>query len=115
MALSELETKRVDKALERFLEKRRPPAQIRDQVDLAYRIEGHSVEIFEIRPAWDEPSTKVERPVAKATFVRTRDHWKIYWLRADGNWYTYDPSAEVRTIDAFVEVVDQDQYGCFFG
>jgi hypothetical protein len=57
---------------------RRPPAHIRNELDLGYRISGQSVEIFEVRPQWDDPSQKMERPVAKATFVKTRNCWKIF-------------------------------------
>ncbi len=53
MKFSEIETKRVEKAMAAFLEKRRPLATIRSKLDLGYRISGQSVELFEIRPKWD--------------------------------------------------------------
>jgi len=68
MAISEFEVKRWEKAIGLFMAKRRPPVHIRDKLDLGYRIENQSVEIFEIRPRWDRPSEKMESPVARATY-----------------------------------------------
>ena len=58
MALSEFETKRVEKMVAQFVEKHRPPQNIRNKLDLAFRVEGQSVEIFEVRPVWREPNKK---------------------------------------------------------
>jgi len=53
--------------------------------------------------------------VAKATFVRTQNLWRGYWMRRDLRWHRYGPEPEVETIDAFLDVVDRDEFGCFFG
>lgn len=115
MALSELEIKRCEKVVGQYVENRRPPAHIRNELDLAFRIKEQSVEIFEIRPLWREPGVKIESPVAKATYVKTQGIWKIYWQRADLKWHRYDPQAEVKTIEQFLEVVERDKFGCFYG
>ena len=52
MALTELKRQRCEKALSDFMARRRPPLHARDQLDLGYRMEGQSIEIFEIRPDW---------------------------------------------------------------
>jgi hypothetical protein len=51
---------------------------MRAQLDIGYRIEKQSVIIFEIRPDWMDPKKKVENNVAKATFVKKDNHWKVY-------------------------------------
>ena len=83
MALTQIELRRCEKALAQFLERRRPPAHIRDQLDIGYRLNGHNVEIFEIRPDWQDKTQKTETPVAKATFVRTKNRWRVFWMRRD--------------------------------
>lgn len=113
--MNEFEHKRVEKAVGAFVAKRRPPAEIRDQVDLSFRFDGRYVEIFEIRPRWDKPEEKVEDTVARARYLKSRDEWLVYWQRADLKWHKYDPAPEVRTIQAFLALVDHDEYGCFFG
>ncbi len=115
MQLTELETAHAKKSLDEFMERRRPPAHIRSQVDLGYRITGQSIELFEIRPVWNQPSKKMENPIAKTTFVRTQKVWRVYWLRADLKWHLYEPNPAVSNVAAFLSVVEKDSHGCFWG
>jgi len=115
MALSELEKKRVERAVAAFMEKRRPPPHVRSQIDRGFRIKGQSVEIFDTRPDWRHPSKTMEQSIAKATYVRTVCLWKVFWMRADLKWHAYDPAPQVGTIEKFLELVDEDRHGCFFG
>lgn len=115
MALNDIERKKIEKAVGAFIEKRRPPPPIRPKLDFGFRISGQSVEIFEIRPQWDNPAIKRESPCAKTTFVRTQNIWKIYWMRADLKWHGYEPDARLASIEDALAVIWQDEYGCFFG
>ena len=76
MALSEFEIKKCERELEAFMAMRRPPVQIRPQLDLGYRVENQSIEIFEIRPQWQNPSETMELPVAKTSYVKAKNCWK---------------------------------------
>lgn len=116
MAYTEFESKRIEKAVRTFVEKRRTPPHIRSQLDLAFRLTGQSVEIFEIRPRWrGETGELMERPVAKATCVKTQKVWKIFWMRQDLKWHGYPPEPMVETIEEFLSIVNADAHGCFFG
>jgi len=116
MSFSEFETKRCEQLVQRYLDGRRPPPHIRPEVDLGFRISGQSVELFETRPVWrGEPGEKMERPVAKATYVKSTSLWKIYWQRADLKWHRYDPNPEVKQLEDFLAVVERDEYCCFYG
>jgi hypothetical protein len=115
MAFSEIEIKRVEKAALAYMERNRPPAHIRDKVDMGFRIENQSLEILEIRPSHFKPEEKIEEAVAKATYVKDTDMWKIYWQRQDLKWHRYDPVPEVETVDQFLSVVEKDEHGCFLG
>jgi len=115
MVFSEFERKRIQKIVGQYIEKRRPPEHLRDEVDLSFRVKGQSVQIFEIRPLWNNPGKKIEEPVAKTTYVKTQNTWKVYWQRADLKWHRYDPDPEVDSIEKFIEIVERDEYGCFFG
>src|SRR5689334_20056312 len=95
--------------------RRRPPPPIRPQLDLGYRLTGRRGGLFEIRPHWDGKSERLETPVAKATFVRTKNVWRVYWMRQDLRWHVYEPNAEARSLDEFLAVVDRDEHCCFFG
>jgi hypothetical protein len=115
MALTELETARARKILGEFIDRRRPPPHIRHELDLGYRVKGQSVELFEVRAAWDRPGEKIERPIAKATFVRTQNVWRIHWQRADLKWHVYDPFPVAGGLRDFLSKVERDPHGCFWG
>ncbi|CAN5797133.1 hypothetical protein BH09VER1_BH09VER1_19670 [soil metagenome] len=115
MPFTEFETAQIEPAMISFLAKRRPPPEIRPRLDIAFRIEDQSVIIHEIRPAWNDPSKTIEPLVAKATFVRNKNHWKIFWLRADLKWHSYPPCPTVANIEDFLALVDADDHGCFWG
>jgi len=115
MAFSEIEIQRYKKILDAFLKRRRPPAHLRDQVDVGFRLKGQSLEIFEVRPSWRTPGPMIEQPVAKTTYVKTRKVWKVYWQRADMKWHGYGPAPEVKKLEEFISLVEKDEYHCFWG
>lgn len=115
MAFNDIERHRHEKALARFLEARRPPAELRDRCDIGYRITGHGVEIFEIRPAWRDKTKMMEIPAAKATFVRRKNRWRVYWMRRNLRWHGYEPAPEAGSLEAFLDLVHHDEYSCFWG
>ena len=115
MALSEFEQKRCERIVGAFIEKRRPPAHIRPKLDLGFRVTGQSVEIFEIRPQWDKPEVKRQHSVAKATFVKSENVWRVFWQRHDLKWHRYEPAPVVESLEAFVTLVNEDKHACFWG
>ena|SRR5690554_5488075 len=115
MAISEFEEKRCERELEKFLKTNRPPVSIRNELDIGYRLSNQSVELFEIRPVWNNPKEKMETPVAKATFVKSQREWRIYWHRSDMKWHRYEPVPEVKYLEEFLSIVKQDEYCCFWG
>lgn len=116
MQVSELETKRLEKTVGAYVERKRPPPHIRPKLDLRFRIKRQSVEIFEIRPRWrGEPGEIMEHPVVKAIYVKTQGIWRVFWMRADLKWHGYPPSPHVPSIEKFLAVISEDEHGCFFG
>lgn len=101
--------------MEAYLESERPAIEIRPQLDIGYELVGQSVILNEIRPAWRAPHEIHHLPYAKATFVKSRNLWKVYWMRASLKWDAYDPKPTVKTLRAFLKLVDEDRYGCFKG
>jgi Protein of unknown function (DUF3024) len=115
MAFTTEQTTSIESSMEDFLTKRRPPVEIRAKLDLAWRIEGQSVVIHSIRPCWRDKGRTIEEPVAKATYNRRTNRWKIYWMPADLKWHSYPPHPEVVFFDEFLAVVDEDENCCFWG
>lgn len=115
MAFTSEEIHRIEEAAREFLDKRRPPVDVRNKLDHSYRLKGQSVTLFSIRPVWNDRSKTIEEPIAKATFVRRTHSWKIYWQRADLKWHTYDPQPQSLLFEEFLTVVDEDKHGYFWG
>lgn len=104
-----------EKQLKDFVESRRPEEHIRSELDIGYRITGKSFEIFEIRPRWKQPDITQEISVAKATYVKSRKIWKLYWMRADLKWHRYDPLPDTKSLQDVLNEIGEDPYCCFWG
>jgi hypothetical protein len=115
MPFTEFENALHSRTLQRFVDARRPALAIRSQVDLAFRIEDQSATIFETRPGRRQPAEKIESGIAKATYVKSRGAWKVYWRRQDLRWHPYEPMREVVSLDAFLGLVAGDAHAAFWG
>jgi hypothetical protein len=113
MALDALNTTEVIEVMENFLNEKRPPENIRDKLDLSYRIENLSIFIYKIRPAWDNPNEFRHYDMAKTTYVKNKNIWKVYWMRGNLKWSAYKPPT-VKTLKGFIDLVIEDEYGCFW-
>jgi len=113
MALNELDRRRVEKRLEDFVESRRPPVELRAQLDLDFRLEGQVVDLFEKRRSLR--GHVVETPVARLRYVKSRDVWKLFWMRADLKWHRYPPLPESDRLEVLLREIDEDPNACFFG
>jgi hypothetical protein len=114
MTLSEFENKRFEQPLKNYCANKYP-AHIRNELHLDYRIKDQSIILFTVRPQWNNPSETVESMIAKATYVKNKKIWKLYWQRADMKWHGYEPEPEVRSVEEFLEIVEADKYACFYG
>ncbi len=115
MKFSEIEIKRIEKAMLDLFVSRRPAPEQRNKFDINYKIENHSVEVYSVRPLWNDPKNIIESSIAKATYIKIEKIWKIYWQRADLKWYPYEPMPVVDQIKDFVETINKDEFGCFWG
>jgi hypothetical protein len=115
MAIDIMQTLDVIESMENFLFRKRPKEELRDQVDIAYKIDNQSATVYEIRPRGNNPKEIMESAIAKTTYVKAKGHWNVFWLRSDLKWHTYQPRPTVKSIKEFVALVEDDQYHCFWG
>lgn len=115
MALDAFLSLQIIETLENYINRIRPSEEIRDKLDIIYKTIDQSVIIYEIRPNWKNPNSKIESPIAKITFVKSQKQWKIFWVKSDLKWHVYKPKPEVKTIQEFVEIVEEDKHHCFWG
>ena len=78
-------------------------------------IDGQSIILNEIRPSWSDPTKMMTTGYAKATFVKNKEVWRIYWKRADNEWHLYKPFPVVDELKHFLKLVDDDVNYCFKG
>lgn len=50
MAFTNEQLQEIEKTAAKFMSSRRPTEEIREELDLGYRIEGQSIFVYEIRP-----------------------------------------------------------------
>jgi hypothetical protein len=115
MVRKNLQTLDIIEVMEAFLSRKRPPEHIRPKLDLGYKLEDQSVIIHEIRPRWNDPSIFIYPEVAKATYVKSADHWKVFWRLSNGTWTPFKPKPAVKHLQDFVKLVEEDSHHCFWG
>lgn len=117
MAISKFEQHRYEKLLQDFCQEQGPPPHLHDKLKWGYGVDPkkQTVELYEIRPHFMEPSKKVQSPIAKASYVNAQKNWKVYWMRSNGKWTLYEPCPSLRSLEEFLKLVHENAYGCFFG
>jgi ABC-type cobalamin/Fe3+-siderophores transport system ATPase subunit len=115
MALDISKSIDIIETMENYISKVRPPVNIRHQLDIGYEIADQSIILQEIRPSFKDPNEMMRSPYAKTTFVKNKNIWKVFWMRADLNWHSYKPTPFVGQLSDFLRLVDEDKYACFKG
>lgn len=109
------ELARHQRDLAEFLARRRPPARVREWLDIGGRLEGERVEIVEIRPDRLRPPARLITPVARIDHQRLGRQWRLAWRGPEGEWLPYEPAPLHPTLGAALALVYRDDFGCFFG
>lgn len=112
--LNDLERKRAERTLAPLL-RRRLSSHVKDGGRIAYRFSGHWIELFSVRPAWDDPNELIELPIAKFRYIRVREEWSLFWNRQSGKWRTYQPLPTAERLETLVDEVLADPHACFWG
>ena len=115
MALSIEVIGEIDQVVGRWCLTRVPP-HLKKSVDYDYEIDGQTVTIIEVRPAWQgSPGEITRRPIARFRLVKVTGQWQIYWMRSSGKWQSYEPMFRASELVDCLTVLETDNYGCFFG
>ncbi len=89
--------------------------EIIDKLRHDYRIKDQSITVFDVRPHWKKPNEKTETQIAKIRFFRSRGEWQLYWMRGNLKWYSYEPHPTDKGYMPLLNVIEEDEYCCFFG
>ena len=52
--------------------------------------------------------------VAKMTFIRAKNRWKIYWMRSNLTWQGYRNNPEVNKLSEALFIVNEDEDHLFW-
>jgi|SRR5690554_2779911 len=89
--------------------------EIRSQLDYGYSYDGKIIILYEIRPVWNNPEKIQHSEFAKIRYYKSRQEWNLYWMRASGKWELYEPIPKASHLDEIIEVIEKDDYACFYG
>jgi hypothetical protein len=115
MALTEAQVRECLIAVGASIARLRPPAKLRKKIDYRGRIDRSTVTLVSLRPAYNDKRRIVEEPIARVRWIGTKMVWRLYWMRADLKWHSYQPMPSARTLRAALAEVHRDPYCCFFG
>ena len=114
MAFSEIELQYIKQSVGALCQRRSPPRFI-DELRTIHEIERDGVVVYETRVPWDGKGAWTKMGIAMFRYIRSRNMWKLYQMDLDRKWHVYEPAEEQSEIGALVRVVDEDEYGVFFG
>lgn len=104
----------ITSQLDEFIQKIRPPEELRAKLDIAYVQDNRNIFIVEIRPKWNEPEIILRYPVAKIRHVKSQDVFKLYYMRANGKWVPFPLQHESSDLTTLLEYVEDDPICCFW-
>ena len=114
MALPKTVRDQVEHRLTQYCEDRIPD-HARQQVRMSFRIRGDNVTLLEQRPAFMDPATWVDIPVAQFRFCPEDSQWMLYCPDRNSRWHEYYDVAPTEALDDLLREVDDDPTGIFWG
>lgn len=111
---SDIQQRQIEKLMAPLCALPADPA-VRSQLCIGFRIEGLSVVLFESRPSYLPPHDWQERPIAKFTYVKAANRWKLFCQLRDLKWHGYEPLPESRELAPLAAEVRSDPTGIFWG
>ena len=114
MSLPELTKQQVEETLSEYCVNRIPP-HARDQVRMGFNFRGNSVTLYEERPAFRQPETWVQIPVAQFRFDQGNNEWTLYCADRNSRWHVYYEIEPATNIESLLQELDDDPTGIFWG
>jgi hypothetical protein len=113
-------TKRVidinEHIIKKYIESLRPDnLEIRKKLDFGYSYDEGIVILYEVRPVWNDAKKIQQIEFAKIRYIKSRQLWNLYRMRASGRWELYEPFSESTHLEQILEIIKEDEHGCFFG
>ena len=114
MELPDPTRQRVERELAAFCE-RKVPIHVRDQVRLAFDVEGTDITLFEERPPFGGGACWTRRPITQFRFNDAAAEWSLYCQDQRLRWQRFTRAEPVKAIGALLHVIELDETRIFWG
>jgi hypothetical protein len=112
--LPDAQFKDVDEVLGDFC-RREPPPNVRPQLEYAARIDGNTVTLVKLRPAFCAEVGRTESLVARFRYIATRSVWELYWRDRNSHWHHYPRVRPAKRLATLFAEVHRDPTHIFWG
>lgn len=113
MAIPELQLKQIERDLTAYCDD--VPAHVRSKLRYGFKLGSSAVELFEERPAFNDPRKWLRHPIAKFRYVEKTALWQLYCMFRDPRWHRYDPLPAAGRFQVLFDEVERDPTGIFWG
>ena len=113
MAFTEIERAKYENLVSNLIQNRRIQAT-ENGFDVGYEFNNQSIELFETHPSTSNEKDFFNISVAKITYIRTTDIWKISWMRGSLKWQGYRKHPEVKKLGEALFIIAEDEDRLFW-
>lgn len=100
----------VETKLREFVRTEKPQSLKSDKGSYSYEYDKNQFIIYVNRPRYDFPNQRIQSPVIRAKYIKTRKVWKLSWMPVI-KWHPYVFLPEVPTLDLVLRIVKEDPHG----
>jgi hypothetical protein len=95
----------------------RTPAELRKEMRVEVDETPRGLTVLECRPPWDDVmgSDWTRMPIARLSFVRTRNEWTLHWADRNGRFQRYAECDPSQHIGDLLDEIDADPVCIFWG
>jgi len=109
MAFTEIERAKYENLVSNLIQNRRIQA-----TENGFEFNNQSIELFETHPSTSNEKDFFNISVAKITYIRTTDIWKISWMRGSLKWQGYRKHPEVKKLGEALFIIAEDEDRLFW-
>jgi hypothetical protein len=93
----------------------RVPRHVRHEVRLGFNVRGDHIDLYEERPAWDDPSRWTQRRIAQIRYEPEESTWRIFSRDRHNKLHDYHIFAATKDFDEVLAELNRDRTGIFWG
>jgi len=113
MPLPEFTHKLIEIKLDRYCDQR-VPEFAKDQVQMAYKIRGNYVTLYEKRVAYFDREKWSKMPIVQFRYNPKSAKWALYRADRNSRWHLYEEVPPNADFDVLLKELDKNPAGIFY-